>query len=107
MAGKNGGVREGAGRKKGGRNKATQEIKDLLDEHVDFAEIVGKLSELAMGVLVERDTMAGKVIYKEPPNIAASKILMEYQYGKAKESGSIDLNIVNIPTVNWVNGTSE
>lgn len=77
-----GGKRQGAGRKPGSVNKSKDEIKELLDKHVNFGEIIGKLVELANGVKVQRMTADGIQIYDEKPDSTAAKILLEYRYGK-------------------------
>lgn len=82
-----GGPREGSGRKVGSKNKATLEIKDILDECVDFKELVGKLLELANGVSVLKKTVTGmELVYQNPPDSNAAKILMEYRFGKPQQS---------------------
>lgn len=71
MAG-TGGRREGAGRKKGQLNKSKLEVKELLEQIIDFEQIFIKLGELSMD-----------------GNPVAARLLCEYRYGKAPQS--IDL----------------
>lgn len=70
------------GRKKGTPNKSTAEIKELLDEEVDFGVVISKLFELVEGVSLEKQTMEGAIVYQEKPDAYAAKILLEYRYGK-------------------------
>lgn len=81
-----GGAREGAGRKPGQFNKSTMEVKELLDTTVDFTKVAGKLYELSQGIELAKETAEGIVVYSKPPDAFASKILMEYRFGKAPQS---------------------
>jgi len=74
------------GRKSGTRNKSTVDVRDLLDNEVDFKVVVGKLYELTQGVEVEKETLEGDIVYSKPPDPVAAKILMEYRFGKAPQS---------------------
>lgn len=73
-----GGARPGAGRRKGTKNKATEDVKKLIDENVDFNMIIQGLYKLAKG----GDTYAAKT-------------LLEYRYGKPKQpvEGDFDGNL--------------
>lgn len=87
-----GGKREGAGRKAGIPNKSTQEIREILDESVDFVQVVSRLFELSQGVAVQETTFEeGKVVYEKEPNTNAAKILLEYRFGKPKQQ--VDLQV--------------
>lgn len=70
------------GRRKGTPNKATAEIREILDEEVDFNTLVSKLFELVEGVSIEKYTPDGAIVYQEKPDAYAAKILLEYRYGK-------------------------
>ncbi len=87
--GKNGGVRKGAGRKKGGKNQRTLEVITLLDQCVDFKELIYKLVELVEGIDVEESIGKEKIIYTKPPDSYAAKLLLEYRFGKPKQSNEI------------------
>lgn len=92
-----GGPREGSGRKSGSKNKATLEIKTLLDECVDFKELIGKLVELSNGVEVEGMGIDGEpTVYVKAPDTHAAKILMEYRFGKPHQSISHSGEITEI-----------
>jgi len=73
------------GRRKGSTNKATDEIREILDSNVDFNEVVKKLLELTNGVQLQVMTDKGAKIYTEKPDAAAAKILMEYRWGKPQQ----------------------
>ncbi len=88
---KNGGKREGAGRKPGIPNKATLEIRDIIDSCVDFKEVIGKLNELANGITIQEITKEGINVYTERPDPKASQILLEYRFGKPKQGVEISL----------------
>jgi hypothetical protein len=60
------------GRPRGSRNKSTAEIRDLLDKHVSFDDLVAKLYALA-----------------RKGNVKAAEILLEYRYGKPKASDEL------------------
>ena len=62
------------GREKGTPNKATQDIKEILNEVVDFGKVVGTLYKMSL---------AG--------DSPASKILLEYGFGKQKQK--MDLKV--------------
>lgn len=81
------GIKSGGGSRKGSPNKSTQNIKNIIDGIVNFNEVVGKLFELANGVLAKNDQ---GVIYNKPPDTAAIKILMEYRFGKPRQELSIE-----------------
>ena len=55
------------GRPLGKRNKSTEEIKQLLDNEVEFAEVVKKLFSMA-----------------KRGNVRAAELLLAYRFGKAK-----------------------
>lgn len=78
----NGGKREGAGRPKGLRNKTNDEIRGLLDANVDFTEVIRGLVELSKGITVERVVKDARLVFTEKPDPVASKILLEYRFGK-------------------------
>jgi hypothetical protein len=71
-------------------NKSNRKIKEILDAHVNWDEIVEKLVELIRGVEVQKFDKKGKpVIYLEKPDVFAAKLLLEYRYGKPSQQ--IDL----------------
>lgn len=72
----------GGGSRKGIPNKSTAEIKELLDEQVDFGVVISKLYELAQGVESEKFSMGEEIVYTEKPDANAAKILLEYRFGK-------------------------
>ena len=80
-----GGSRQGAGRKqKRDKNgtaieRAEKQIRDRLPEVVD------KMLELAMGVLVEEQTLEGRFIYQKPPDYKAAAYLIDRIMGKPTE----------------------
>lgn len=76
------GHKTGGGSRKGIPNKSTQEIKELLDEQVNFGLVISKLFELSQGVEVEKYSSKESVVYSEKPDVLAAKILLEYRYGK-------------------------
>lgn len=70
------------GRKQGVTNKITQEIREILEENVDFSIVVTKLYELSQGVHVAKEMKEATIVYQEKPDPLAAKILLEYMYGK-------------------------
>jgi uncharacterized lipoprotein YehR (DUF1307 family) len=74
MAGRHKGSIKTGGRKRGTPNKATQEIKTLLAEEIDFRKVVRCLKKM----------MSGNNAFN------ACKLLLEYQYGKPKEKVEVD-----------------
>ena len=75
------------GRPRGARNKSTGDVKDLIDKvGEDFGGmemVVGRLFDLARGVLVEQaDKNEGRSVFSKPPDTLAARILMEYRFGK-------------------------
>ncbi len=85
------GTKKTGGRKKGVSNKATLEIKTIIDNHVNFSEVVLKLLELVNGVNVQEQKGMEMIYYSKPPDPAAAKILLEYRFGKPSQS--IDMNL--------------
>ena len=79
------------GRKPGSRNKATAEIRDIIQRNVDFDVLTSKMMELVEGVTVRGSREDGTVyeIDKEP-SVPAAKLLLEYGYGKPKEVIELD-----------------
>ena len=80
------GTKTGGGSRKGSPNRSTLEIKSIIDECVDFKEVVLKLVELVQGVEVQEKIGREIVIYTKPPDSTAAKILMEYRFGKPQQS---------------------
>jgi len=74
------------GRKKSSLNKSTLEIKSIIDKCVDFNEVVNKLYELTQGIKVQKKIDGTPIIYEKEPDSNASKILLEYRFGKPKQS---------------------
>lgn len=70
-----GGKRSNAGRKKGQRNKGTQEVRDLIDSNVDLTKMVVTLRDIAMDVGAPPAARA----------VAANSIL-DRRYGKAPQA---------------------
>ena len=68
------GKKTGGGSRKGIQNKATQDIKEILNSVVDFSLIVGRLNQMAL-----------------TGDSAASKLLLEYGFGKPKQT--MDLKV--------------
>lgn len=92
MARIKGSKKTGGGSRKGKPNKATQDIKDILNNVVDFNIVVGKLYELTNGITVmEHDSKGNPNIYDKQPDSAAAKILLEYGFGKPKQT--MDLKV--------------
>ena len=79
------GSQKTGGRTKGTANKATQELKNIIDSCVDMNQVVGKLYELVNGVTVQETKGEAPVVYQKPPDSFAAKILLEYRYGKPQQ----------------------
>lgn len=98
-------------RTKGATNKATRDVKGLLDEasasygrgdRDGFAVAVRKLFDRAHGVMAEREVQGERVVYEVPPDVLAIKTLLEFRFGKAKESVEVstpEMAINSIPIV--------
>jgi hypothetical protein len=67
------------GRAKGTRNRATREIREIIDSIIPAKERIQLLAQLARGVTVEH---ASGIVYKLPPDLQALKILEEYATGR-------------------------
>lgn len=63
----------------GAITRAEKQIRDRLPEVVD------KMLELAMGVLVEEQTLEGRFIYQKPPDYKAAAYLIDRIMGKPTE----------------------
>jgi hypothetical protein len=70
-----GGKRDNAGRKKGQRNKGTQEVRDLIDSNVDLKRMVVTLRDIAIDV-------------EAPPaaRAVAANSLLDRRFGKAPQA---------------------
>jgi len=76
------------GRQKGTPNKATAEIKDLVDQYVPAAVV--ELARLA----TEAESEAARV--------AAIKELLDRRYGKSKQAVDVDANVkAQVNAVEW------
>lgn len=94
--GRNGGKKTG-GRVKGSVNKSKDEIKELLDANVDWSVLVGKLVELSNGVSIVKINEKGQqIVYQNPPDSTASKILLEYRYGKPQQKVELSGQVTEI-----------
>lgn len=82
------------GRKKGTPNKVTAEIREILDQEVDFETVVSKLFELVEGVSIEKYTSEGAIVYQEKPDAFAAKLLLEYRFGKPIQTVNQNTTIV-------------
>jgi hypothetical protein len=88
---KNGGARPGAGRKRKhdvhgtAIVRAEKQIRDRLPELID------KMMELSAGVLSEKYTITGTVVYQMPPDYKALAYLIDRIMGKATERRIIEL----------------
>ena len=91
--GKNGGKREGAGRKKASHTIKTEEMRKYLVETVarEFGPIVKGQIDLAKGVwvAVEKDGVIVDAYQKPPDSVAANK-LIDQSIGKAKETLEVE-----------------
>ncbi len=84
------GAKKGEKRRAGIPNKSTQEIKEILAQEVDFRVVARKMFELVKGVTVKETGSDGEaIVYEKEPNVPAAKLLMEYGFGKPKESVDI------------------
>lgn len=72
------------GRQKGSVNKSKSDVKEILDNVVDFEKLFEKLYDLAMGK--KQDT-------------AAAKILLEYRFGKPLQSIQADISDLTIKII--------
>ena len=88
MAGK-GGARKGAGRKKGKTGKAVGEIRELIDQVSKeqgvrgLKGVIQSLFERAQGSITRRDDGTVVVV---PPSDPAARLLLEFKFGRPKET---------------------
>ena len=75
------------GRPKGALNKSTREIKEILNENVDYVRIVRKLQQKAL---------RGSEI--------AARILLEFGFGKPKQENEHTLKYSTINIVSAIRG---
>jgi hypothetical protein len=84
------------GSRKGRPNKSTNEVKSILDANVNFNVVAKKLYELVKGVSVQTVKRGKTVIYVQPPDTAAAKVLFEFRFGKPHQQigiqGELDHN---------------
>lgn len=85
-----GGKRAGAGRKPGSVNESKLILQKAIDsvarKRGGYESLIGHLWELAEGVEVQKETKRdGEVIYSQPPDAFAAKILLEFRFGKAPQ----------------------
>lgn len=73
------------GRPKGAANKATREIKEILQENVDYVRLVRRLQQKAM---------RGSEI--------AARILLEFGYGKPRQENELNLKYASIQILSGV-----
>ena len=96
------------GRQKGTPNKYKSEIRDIIDNVVDFNIVVGKLFELTKGITVqETDTEGNTSIYTKAPDSKAANILLEYRFGKPQAFVDVTTNgeSLNLPLENVSDAT--
>lgn len=107
------------GRPAGSKNRSTREVKALID---DVGAAMGKgdkegmtlavrrLYERAHGVLAAQIAGDGRIVYEVPPDVPAIRALLEFRFGKPKESVEITdpedkwkgmPQIVMMPPANW------
>lgn len=120
--GKNGGARPGAGRKKGGHNKTTIDqlhgkqlmIKMVLRELYPIinAQILKAKGEIyaVNGYDIVKDNTGqvlqkSAIVYKQAPDNFSAKMLLEYVFGKPKET--VDMTVNNPDAVNSIDNLSD
>ena len=83
------------GRPTGAKNRSTREVKALIDDvgaamgkgdKEGMTLAVRKLFERAHGVLAVAQVAGQPVIYEVPPDVPAIRALLEFRFGKPKES---------------------
>ena len=82
--GKVGGARPGAGRPAGVPNKNMRDVRDIIDKIVDFDKVFASLFQLATG---------------KRPDTFASRLLLEYRYGKPFQAYGIVTPKDQIPRI--------
>lgn len=74
------------GRKKGVPNRATREIKAVIEATIPLVERIELLADLARGVTVQETKKNGKTtIYTKPPDREALEVLEAYATGRPKQ----------------------
>lgn len=87
----------GGGRPKGSLNKGRAEFIRLVHEIGKPKELIEKLKELTLGVLVaQKDGDGGTTIYSKPPDREAITYLLDQAYGKAKQSVEVEATVRTI-----------
>ena len=90
------GCEKGESRRKGKPNKSTQEIKDIIDANVDFNVVIQKMVELIKGVEVQGTNKNGTTYLMDlQPNTFAAKLLLEYRFGKPKETVNLGKDTID------------
>ena len=90
-----GGKRPGAGRKKGIRNKTTDEVKQIINnvakKHGGLQTIFEKLFELTEGIQVrEFDKKGVPHVYDKPPDAYAARTILEFRFGRPEQSIALE-----------------
>jgi hypothetical protein len=83
-----GGARKGAGRKKGGCNRDRAQFVEALRSAADVDELIGKMRELARGVIVEDSRT--HMVYAKPPDSNAIAYLLDQAFGRAKQHVEVE-----------------
>lgn len=76
------------GRIRGSKNKAPNEIKEMIKARVDFKLVLDKLIEAVDGIKVQEKGS----VYLRPPDVSAAKLLLEYGFGKPTQVIDADLS---------------
>jgi hypothetical protein len=82
------GKKTGGGSRKGKVNRSTAEIKAILSAEVDFVALVRRLVVMSK----RRDQTA----------FSASRLLLEYQYGKPKETLDLDYSVAEVAALRQI-----
>jgi len=90
-----GGARAGAGRKAGGQNKASAEVRTIAQQYGPAA--LHALAKLG-GVIPDKDGFPDGVAVSEPARVTALNSVLDRAYGKATQpmEHSVDEGLENI-----------
>ena len=84
-----------------GDKALAKEVRGILDKNVDWNDIAKSLNASAIGIKVRIKKYNKTVIYDKPPCTDASRVLLEFRFGKPSTMIPVDteniLGVIGIP----------
>lgn len=88
----------------------SKEVRDILDKNVKWNQVAKSLYASSIGVKVRGEKYGKEVIYDKPPCTDASRVLLEFRFGKPSAMLPIDagglLGVIGIPIMESDNETN-